>query len=1170
MANPLIWPGKYYFYPIGNTSAVCLTRDIAPEQHTNILLLGCGDPRNVLYTIFNEVRTFSRKLDFTCCDIDPAVLARNIILFTMVIDKIDFTTIWKSFFHFKLDQKSYDILGSHCEKLARFSTNVEKWDRSSYGDVLKMSTKHTLSEVRRHWLLYIRFASIPSQRKYDIQSAFDKTASLTASDIVVGSVRSAGPTIFQGDALVVFPLQFGTYWKTGVTLTEEVASATLLNPTFVYSLGGEGCSVHYGTDPMAAFQHSQLFGNSKKEQVGVEELVKSARAQFFSWCSAYSDSTSSLSRQAPVVRFFVGEATAVCRAIQTCRSTMMLKTEIPTALFSASLLELRTDQPTTFTVVDTSNLDDHIGLLNVLVSTIPILSIDSPSVLYSESLLFWGRNGTKEFRGALFANISLTALLLGLCPVDYIAGFSSRSNTHELMMYKMFQSSQFHQVTVYKAPSSGDSLAANADIAPVFDSDQLGTLFWDIYQHLFEQEDPSGWLERNKSTPQKALSNSNIVFHIRETFVVFLKVIKDRLRMPEEKWNLVMKRFIDIQQASLPIAHHNHSIAPFHLCDLHGQMHHHGVHTLDLYRTSLPNIGRFSSWNTVPVLVRVILTVPRERLAVLGLPDACQVGTQNNMTLPLHCAVRGKEEHHIFNSVHTAFGRVTACGSSSKPGLIFEEDKEGWTGRAPLVISFTAPSYIFAKEEPQKDIWVHLRVRTLPATLKLAQRLGDGLTVFAANFLDQEMVQVLPHNVLPISRPQLRPQQQPMPLMQIGECSSVTVELDDECELVSLFRRQIHIKSDLVKGAFGIGRQNPSCLQFSPCVMRVSLAGQTQDVVFPFPIAGSQCKLRLARTSLYIEVVVPPLEPGKHFGMKTNPFPVIGNRGELAPWNIHRLVLDSLPALNCEAVDWLNTHVSMMLSDKERNRLRYEKDKPIQKHLSDPLMLVKDTLHCILTTSSGALGGRTRRLFAFLNKATTNCDTILFINDLAFDPGSHTIVCDAYVLCTSEGYVDSLGLRAPFTKLVNKSLSDLYHIGLWGGELMLWKHLLPAFAERCRTWKHGPNCEYNVRGSIPLSDKEDEIPLCSCGQGKDVEGMKKDKLWKPFAPYVTRVAISPLFAVSYLETVLRDPDARRCHLCRAKAKPRLQECSGCRKARYCSKECQKKDRKRHKDVCRTR
>ncbi|KZP03217.1 hypothetical protein FIBSPDRAFT_1055412, partial [Athelia psychrophila] len=87
MATPLYWPGKYFFYPIGNTSAVCLTRDLPPEEPANILLLGCGDPRSILYTMYSEPDNATRALDFTCCDYDPAILARNVLLFSLLADK---------------------------------------------------------------------------------------------------------------------------------------------------------------------------------------------------------------------------------------------------------------------------------------------------------------------------------------------------------------------------------------------------------------------------------------------------------------------------------------------------------------------------------------------------------------------------------------------------------------------------------------------------------------------------------------------------------------------------------------------------------------------------------------------------------------------------------------------------------------------------------------------------------------------------------------------------------------------------------------------------------------------------------------------------------------------------------------------------------------------------
>jgi hypothetical protein len=54
MSIPLLLPSKHFYYPVGNTAAVCLTRDVAPEKDSNLLLLGCGDPRNVLCTIHTD------------------------------------------------------------------------------------------------------------------------------------------------------------------------------------------------------------------------------------------------------------------------------------------------------------------------------------------------------------------------------------------------------------------------------------------------------------------------------------------------------------------------------------------------------------------------------------------------------------------------------------------------------------------------------------------------------------------------------------------------------------------------------------------------------------------------------------------------------------------------------------------------------------------------------------------------------------------------------------------------------------------------------------------------------------------------------------------------------------------------------------------------------------
>jgi hypothetical protein len=43
-----------FFYGVGNTPAVCLTQGLAREEDADVLLLGCGDVRNILCTIYSR------------------------------------------------------------------------------------------------------------------------------------------------------------------------------------------------------------------------------------------------------------------------------------------------------------------------------------------------------------------------------------------------------------------------------------------------------------------------------------------------------------------------------------------------------------------------------------------------------------------------------------------------------------------------------------------------------------------------------------------------------------------------------------------------------------------------------------------------------------------------------------------------------------------------------------------------------------------------------------------------------------------------------------------------------------------------------------------------------------------------------------------------------------
>jgi hypothetical protein len=144
-------------------------------------------------------------------------------------------------------------------------------------------------------------------------------------------------------------------------------------------------------------------------------------------------------------------------------------------------------------------------------------------------------------------------------------------------------------------------------------------------------------------------------------------------------------------------------------------------------------------------------------------------------------------------------------------------------------------------------------------------------------------------------------------------------------------------------------------------------------------------------------------------------------------------------------------------------------------------------------------------------------------------------------------------------------------------ELDLWKTVLPAFAERCRTWEHLPACEYAKEKRIPLNIKNGLPVLCSCGTGHFPENYLPLPDWELAKKYATRVAISPVSCSAFVEEIV-DPKLvagggemkEKCRACgrdEAKEGGKLLMCTRCKKAKYCSKDCQKGDWKTHRMEC---
>ncbi|OSX63103.1 hypothetical protein POSPLADRAFT_1181158 [Postia placenta MAD-698-R-SB12] len=1169
MSHPLFWPGKYYWFPIGNTAAVCYSRDLAPEEPGNILLLGCGDPRNVLYTIYNEPTNGTRRLDFTCCDSEPAVLARNVLLLTLVIDQQSYTnTVWNIFYHLYLDDASHQALLAQCRKLVALADTAQRWRDSPYGRIIRFCSDYSRNELQRHWSLYADMHELPEARKRAIREAFSRVAEFNLSTKgVAGAARSAGPLthLIQEPSISLF----SHYWKTGTTIFDSpaIAQATLINPTFVYSLAGEGGHAYHRTEPLAGFHLAAVAGNSERT-VTMMDIVEGAKAEFSDWCTAFISHLASSSSRVPIIRLVVGDAMAVCSYLERHGNLETIRSTTPVAQWKTQPMAFNKEYasegfPDRFNVIDTSNLVDHIDLLNVLIIALPLLEPPPrPSVLYTESLLFEGLNPTKDFARRLRANLTVMSLLLGVTPIDYVSGFSSRSNTHDLMLHAAVgtDAAQFHQVTTWKTPLTGDPYAyrcGGAALPPVFDHIQLGTFLYDLYHALFEKEDVFYLLGLKEKRRAKALAHSDIIHINRETYVLFLKLVKGRLCISREVWNRVMLRFWDLFEADQTLV-----MDKVYGQEFVTQLHLHHVVTLPFLSFPPQKLGRFAGWASVPTLVRVILIVPRERLSKLS--DIAQ----DNLTPPLQCDILGPEKINSFASVHAAFGHAYTAGTRESPRVSFEQDPEEWNGTSPLIVSFIlAARYLEFQPHHLQRVALSIPNFSGSARVTIAGH-GESLCIHSADLTDESSVLLVPERHSPPDQPSSPISSSSSPSVvhgdrtEIGTSGRAVVALDEQCELVTTMTCTVSIENEVVQWKLGEGAQ-PSIVQISPCTMKLTLCGRVQYVTYPFPVIGSQNRLRPARKSRYIEVVVPVYGPFKPEGMKLNPFPVIDIDRQLALWSMHRVNLRCMPSLvlgTPGSIQRLDAHVGNMMSNREHSLLRegHKGDK------GDPMLNLKQSLSIIFCPADRDLEGRPRRLLALLDDATNNFDTLIFVDTFHYDLQYHTIVCSGYVLPTTEEFMSRM--RVPFGRLVE--LGRISHLRLYSGGLKLWKQLLPALAERCRySWQHTDKCEYRKKGTIPLSEESDEDPLCSCGRGKDVACMNRNEVWRPFAPHVTRIALSPLFAVSYLETVGRQPSAHRCFVCRGNGKPKIMACGRCNKVRYCSKACQKNHWREHKTQC---
>ena len=346
--------------------------------------------------------------------------------------------------------------------------------------------------------------------------------------------------------------------------------------------------------------------------------------------------------------------------------------------------------------------------------------------------------------------------------------------------------------------------------------------------------------------------------------------------------------------------------------------------------------------------------------------------------------------------------------------------------------------------------------------------------------------------------------------------------------------------------------------------------------MFPYPIDGARSKTRIARKQLWIELIVPVSSMAQAGGYSTNPFPVISHRGETSPWGMGRVDISRQAIIPRHAPLWgLSGYLNMTLSKAE---FQSREAQGASQSATSPLSQVKESISILfLSAVSQNLSAGRRRCYGFRLAVEGDSDLLLFVNSLRHDSSSGSILLDAFVVPLTRARIANL------MPALQRLAGDETHltIAITREEEIMWKQMLPALVERSRvSWTHTSRCEYGEDAqNCPRSNLHGEPSICSCGEGRDHRSMPAQ--FKGFSPFATRIALSPISAIPYLEpmalsafastlassgSIPGSTNAPSCTNCGAR-EANLRSCASCGKARYCDQDCQKANWKAHKKAC---
>ncbi|QUC17142.1 uncharacterized protein UV8b_01383 [Ustilaginoidea virens] len=1194
MLNPTFANRLSWLYAVGNTPATSLTRNVPIGSDVDVLSLGCGDVRNILYTSYTEASSVPRKIDITCCDYDEKIIGRNVVLVTLLLDgngDVRPGHLWDIYYHLYVEDAAAEIVLRQVQKLIPLLESLQRWSTGPYGQIVRLCDEHSLEDARHVCQRILDGAqnrqndSHARRFKSNLERATEARRILYKSDFTnLTGMRSAAPVSLHSMEDIAEASK--TYWKCGM-VSPDSKPGSVPNPMFAGLLSRNEV-YHYGSDPVLGYHLATAFAplteNSPlrvPDQKSATKVAAAAKSQFYEWVAAFRE----IAPKRLVLRFVVADALACCHTLQHLGATGKPSANWYRRQWELKVLQLQADEygpkgkgPTLFDVVDTSNLSDHIGVVNLIIAASPLLKRQPWATLCTETLCKRGTSQREAVGRILCGNPTTSSLLLGVSLVQYWSNAKCESHVDEMFMGALgsmgassrhqAEETQLHSRLAWKRD---DQFSGHPNGYGEFhvEVSALVRVLFQIYLHMFSSE--------SYRVSEEIFERSTAYKHFhRGSFSSFLKVVKHRVKTD---WQAVCSQLLDKISQDRTLA-----LSTNHLQELGIQMYLQDVSAeawLPPENNTFLSVGPFRHWKSIPLAVAVTVVIPRP--AINRLYDVSKMHELSSPTLVASLRAgpgSSNQWHNVYSDVQIVFGTVRNHARDENTAVVVEQDEHGWNGNASLIASFMVPTGVLQVDPVDALVGICVAPSGQAAML-YAQVLGVDMTVFETSisaasdvFVTSMMPGQTGHRVVCGGL-------QPLKVVEddagAGFAEKLLLEVPASESHFTTITGRLDISPDKARKL--LQDKAPIALrQNDPFTVDVLFGAKklSHTLHFPLPVTQAGNRLRVARKSGYVEVVAPIASPNESAILSDFVYPTrLNTVGLPAALNASHVNLDALPILDLtkkSQMQWLVTLGSLQFSSREK-KLRAEGMKE-GGTVENVRVNFKESLFTMCMVASGLQGGQTG-LFAINHPKRGGIHMLLLVSAIRVDSDNSSVVLDAAVIPLTTEMVTSGRMEAFL--LVMRTLKCC-NIIVNDEELILWKKVMPALAERCRMYKHHRYCEYKRRGaSIPLSTDPGQKFLCTCGHGKLPTNFISIPEWETAAPNAVRIAISPTFAVPLVEEMVGMGEGvkqlaptstcRSCASEKAKDGGALKRCMRCQAVKYCSAECQKKDWKKHRMEC---